>query len=138
VGFPFGTIALALEHLSILEIKDSSSCNAPTNVLTSGIGKHKHCETLMHILFVESMTQLIWQLSGLQHRAWRSLKDCSTCQAVVILYKSSCVMHMGAARAGHKPEDALLGPICRRAMSSEQGNYLANLALYPGRCIGSC
>lgn len=42
-------------------------------------------------------------------------------------------MHMGAAKAGHKPEDALLGPICRRAMSSEQGNYLANLALYPGR-----
>lgn len=65
--------------------------------------------------------------------AWQSLKECSTCQAVVILYKSSCVMHMGAARAGHKPEAALLGPICRRAMSSEQGNYLANLALYPGR-----
>ncbi len=92
----------------------------------------------MHTLFLESTTPLIWELSGLQHRAWQSLKDCSTCQAVVILYKSSCVMHMGAARAGHKPEDALPGPICRRAMSSEQGNYLANLALYPGRCLGSC
>ena len=68
------------------------------------------------------------------HRTWHSLKDCSTCQAVVVLYDSTCLMHMGAARAGHKPEDALLGPICRKAMSSEQGNYLANLALYPGRC----
>ena len=67
------------------------------------------------------------------YRAWQSLKDCSTCQAVVVLYDSSCLMHMGAARAGHKPGDTLLGPICRRAMSSEQGNYLANLALYPGR-----
>ncbi|DBA89905.1 TPA: hypothetical protein ACH3X2_004397 [Trebouxia sp. C0005] len=89
--------------------------------------------------------QLEYIKSGLSSKAeqelqwaWQSLKDCSTCQAVVILYKSSCVMHMGAARAGHKPEDALLGPICRRAMSSEQGNYLANLALYPGRCIGRC
>lgn len=45
-------------------------------------------------------------------------------------------MHMGAARPGHKPQDALLGPICRRAMSSERGNYLANLALYPGRRWG--
>ncbi|KAL0032202.1 hypothetical protein WJX77_010710 [Trebouxia sp. C0004] len=84
--------------------------------------------------------QLEYMKSGLSSKAkqelqwaWQSLKDCSTCQAVVILYKSSCVMHMGVARAGHKPEDALLGPICRRAMSSEQGNYLANLALYPGR-----
>jgi len=84
--------------------------------------------------------QLEYMKSGLSSKAeqelqwaWQSLKDCSTCQAVVILYNSSCVMHMGAARAGHKPEDALLGPICRRAMSSEQGNYLANLALYPGR-----
>lgn len=41
-------------------------------------------------------------------------------------------MHMGPAKPGHKPQDALLGPICRRAMTSEQGNYLANLALYPG------
>ena len=41
-------------------------------------------------------------------------------------------MHMGAAKPGHKPQDAVLGPICRRAMSSERGNYLANLALYPG------
>ena len=54
---------------------------------------------------------------------------------MVVLYDSSCLMHMGAARAGHKPGDALLGPICRRAMSSEQGNYLANLALYPGMQI---
>lgn len=65
--------------------------------------------------------------------AWQSLKDCSTCQAVVVIYNSSCLMHIGAAKPGHKPQDALLGPICRRAMSSERGNYLANLALYPGR-----
>lgn len=65
--------------------------------------------------------------------AWQSLKGCSTCQAVVVLYNSSCIMHMGPAKPGHKPQDALLGPICRRAMTSEQGNYLANLALYPGR-----
>ena len=67
-------------------------------------------------------------------RAWQSLQDCSTCQAVVVLYKNSCLMHMGVARSGHNPEDALPGPICKRSMSSEQGNYLANLALYPGSC----
>lgn len=67
-------------------------------------------------------------------RAWQSLQDCSTCQAVVVLYKNSCLMHMGSARSGHNPEDALPGPICKRSMSCEQGNYLANLALYPGRC----
>ncbi|KAA6419886.1 MAG: cofactor assembly of complex C [Trebouxia sp. A1-2] len=62
--------------------------------------------------------QLEYIKSGLSSKAeqelqwaWQSLKDCSTCQAVVILYKSSCVMHMGAARAGHKPEDALLGRV---------------------------
>ncbi|KAL3161340.1 hypothetical protein ABBQ32_010238 [Trebouxia sp. C0010 RCD-2024] len=73
----------------------------------------------------EAQQELAW--------AWQSLRDCSTCQAVVVIYNSSCLMHMGAARPGHKPQDALLGPICRRAMSSERGNYLANLALYPGR-----
>ena len=70
----------------------------------------------------------------LRCRAWQSLQDCSTCQAVVVLHNSSCLMHKGFARPGHKPEEALLGPICRRAMASEQGNYLANLALYPGTC----
>ncbi|KAL3161893.1 hypothetical protein ABBQ38_008980 [Trebouxia sp. C0009 RCD-2024] len=65
--------------------------------------------------------------------AWQSLRDCSTCQAVVVIYHSSCLMHMGVAKPGHNPPEALLGPICRRAMSSERGNYLANLALYPGR-----
>lgn len=60
------------------------------------------------------------------------MQQCSSCKAVVVLYKNKCLAHFGAGRSGHAPAAALPGAICSRAMSSGKGNYLANLSLYPG------
>ncbi len=42
-------------------------------------------------------------------------------------------MHSGYLRAGRRAGSAKTGEICQGSMDSGQGNYLANLILYPGR-----
>jgi hypothetical protein len=53
---------------------------------------------------------------------------------VVIIYQGRAVLHAGAIKAGVKPSSAVAGEVCKAAMSSGRGNYLANLILYPGAC----
>ena len=65
-------------------------------------------------------------------RLWQSMQQCSSCQAVVVLFKNKCIAHLGVGRPGHDPATAVPGVIATRAMSSGKGNYLANLSLYPG------
>ncbi|MEW5310933.1 MAG: hypothetical protein WDW38_002686 [Sanguina aurantia] len=60
-------------------------------------------------------------LTGLQ---WIAIK--AKALVTVVLFK-------GVIQPGVKPTSALPGDICRKAMTSGQGNYLANLVLYPGR-----
>lgn len=47
-------------------------------------------------------------------------------------HRGRCVMHAGAAARGVPPRSAAPGPICARALETGNGNYLANLVLYPG------
>lgn len=42
------------------------------------------------------------------------------------------MFHMGKAQTGAEPAASKYGTICQKALDSGQGNYLANLALYPG------
>lgn len=42
------------------------------------------------------------------------------------------LFHAGMARSGHVLGTAAAGDVCSKAMESGQGNYLANMVLYPG------
>ncbi|KAG2501771.1 hypothetical protein HYH03_000271 [Edaphochlamys debaryana] len=59
------------------------------------------------------------------------------CKSLVLIYKGRNLFHYGAIRKGLKPGEAGPGEICTQArkgaMRDGQGNYLANLVLYPGR-----
>lgn len=46
------------------------------------------------------------------------------------------IFHAGFIGEGQRPGNAKPGEVCKQAMSSGQGNYLANLLLYPGRWLG--
>lgn len=41
-------------------------------------------------------------------------------------------MHVGCMVPGHVPGTAQPGPICLEAQRTGSGNFLANLALFPG------
>ncbi len=55
------------------------------------------------------------------------------CKSLVLIYKGRNLFHYGAILRGCKPGTAAPGEICKQAMENGQGNYLANLILYPGR-----
>ena len=42
-------------------------------------------------------------------------------------------MHVGCMLPGHIPGTAQPGPICLEAQRTGAGNFLANLALFPGK-----
>lgn len=68
-------------------------------------------------------------------RIWSSLSSASLCGSLVIFYDSKRVMQAGVGPQRMDPTgpDPRLGEICTSAMSSGKGNYLANMALFPGR-----
>lgn len=63
---------------------------------------------------------------------WQGLRLATPCRGVVVHHGGRCIMHCGMIRRGEQPGQATLGPICRAAMQSGRGNYLANLILFPG------
>lgn len=65
--------------------------------------------------------------------AWTSLRSCTRCKSLVLLWQNSNIFHAGFIRKGKKPGGARMGDLCSAAITSGQGNYLANLELYPGR-----
>lgn len=65
-------------------------------------------------------------------RVWQGLQAATPCRGVVVHHGGRCVMHCGMIRPGEQAGQATLGPICRAAMQSGRGNYLANLILFPG------
>ncbi|MEW5301669.1 MAG: hypothetical protein WDW36_004514 [Sanguina aurantia] len=65
--------------------------------------------------------------------AWTSLSKATRARSLVLMYQDQVVLFKGVIQPGVKPPSALPGDICKKAMSSGQGNYLANLVLYPGR-----
>lgn len=64
---------------------------------------------------------------------WESLQTATRTKAMVVFYKKRCVWQTGVAAIGTLPESAQPGPMCLKVMSSNSGNYLANLILFPGR-----
>lgn len=68
-------------------------------------------------------------------RAWRALESGMRCRALVVFIKGVCVFHHGAAKSAVDAGKSATGPICRKAMEEEKGNYLANLGLYPGAIL---
>jgi hypothetical protein len=73
---------------------------------------------------------------------WEALSSTTRSQALVVVYGDACALQAGmAAESGDASGDAqtidvhqlLNGSLCRQARETETQNYLANLALYPGR-----
>ena len=65
-------------------------------------------------------------------RVWSALQAASRCRALVLFLGAKCMLHFGAANTGCAGGSAVMGPICRKVLEAGRGNYLANLALYPG------
>mmetsp|Transcript_11404 Transcript_11404/g.20053 ORF Transcript_11404/g.20053 Transcript_11404/m.20053 type:complete len:305 (+) Transcript_11404:69-983(+) len=65
--------------------------------------------------------------------SWRALRSCTRCRSLVLIYDGRCLLYAGMTKTGQRPAAAKGGDICNSAMQSGQGNYLANLMLYPGR-----
>jgi len=64
-----------------------------------------------------------------------SLRKATTAGAFIVVFDGKRLFQAGLAPQGMTPSlDAPpLGDICRRAMSTGQGNYMVNMALFPGR-----
>lgn len=75
----------------------------------------------------EAKAELTW--------CWDAIKGATTCGAVLVVHKGKRHMQAGItpAKAQLSAEAPPLGPICERCMDTGKGNYLANLALFPGR-----
>jgi hypothetical protein len=70
--------------------------------------------------------------------AWRALSGTARCSSLTILLRGggtvAAAAHFGALAAGVRPgEAARAGPVVEEALAKGQGQYLANLVLYPGR-----
>lgn len=68
--------------------------------------------------------------------AWRALRAASRCTSLVVFVDGARVAHLGFAAPGGAEAEGdrapRMGPICRKALDTGNGNYLANLALFPG------
>lgn len=62
-----------------------------------------------------------------------AMRSATRCRSLVLIYKGRNLFHYGYILRGRRPGTAAPGDICRQAMANGQGNYLANLVLYPGR-----
>lgn len=68
-------------------------------------------------------------------RAWEAMRSCTRCRVLVVLYRGTCVAHLGSCNDKSKPGQAQMGDLCRRAATSGDPNNLANLARYPGEAL---
>lgn len=80
------------------------------------------------------VTEMMW--------AWEALKEGTCCKALVVVYRSQCVLQAGfAAESDVSRQEAVImdsatfvkGSLCQDVWASEKQSYLANLSLYPGR-----
>ncbi|KAK9868609.1 hypothetical protein WJX84_001890 [Apatococcus fuscideae] len=66
--------------------------------------------------------------------SWTALRSCTRCSSLAVLDRHRCLLLAGAALPIAEPwAMSSLGSIGTRALADGRGNYLANLALYPGR-----
>ena len=82
--------------------------------------------------------------------AWRASASATKCVSMAVFYRGRCVMQAGvrapASRAGPAespdelsaavdgvPAEEITGPLVAKAMKTGNGNFLANLILFPGR-----
>lgn len=67
--------------------------------------------------------------------AWSVSRDDADLGRPVCWLQGRCIAHLGKGPAdpGYKPAAARYGPICEAVIKQQEGNYLANLAPYPGR-----
>jgi len=67
---------------------------------------------------------------------WESVRSATRCGSLVVIYDGKRYLQAGVAPQGMlltSEAPALIGGICDRVMSTGKGNYLANMALFPGR-----
>ncbi|KAL6756237.1 hypothetical protein V8C86DRAFT_2651327 [Haematococcus lacustris] len=64
---------------------------------------------------------------------WSALRACTRCKSLVVLLDGRTIFCAGLLKPGVRPGSAQAGDICTACMKTGQGNYLANLVLYPGR-----
>ncbi|KAK9803329.1 hypothetical protein WJX73_003780 [Symbiochloris irregularis] len=64
--------------------------------------------------------------------AWEATRSCTRCRALVVLYRGTCVAHLGSCSDKARPGQAQMGNLCNKAATSGEPNNLANLARYPG------
>jgi len=66
---------------------------------------------------------------------WEALESSCLCGSLVVLSGQRRLMQAGRGtnQMDLGPEAPVLGPICSRAVETGKGNYLANMALFPGR-----
>ncbi|KAJ9526942.1 hypothetical protein QJQ45_025343 [Haematococcus lacustris] len=64
---------------------------------------------------------------------WSALRACTRCKSLVVLLDGRTIFCAGLLKPGVRPGSAQAGDICSACMKTGQGNYLANLVLYPGR-----
>lgn len=53
---------------------------------------------------------------------------------MVLFQGSKCIAHLGCMMPDCDPKVSSPGPICQAVAKNGKGNYLANLALFPGEC----
>ncbi|KAK9816259.1 hypothetical protein WJX74_004736 [Apatococcus lobatus] len=79
-------------------------------------------------------TSLPSALSSELEWSWDALRKCTRCSSLAVLSRDQCLVLAGAVLPVTEPwRYAKMGSIGTRALSEGRGNYLANLALYPGR-----
>ncbi len=64
---------------------------------------------------------------------FRSLKEASTCCTLVLFLRGRCIAHMGAAALRCNGAQATAGTMCQSIVGEDKGNYIPNLAVYPGK-----
>ncbi|GAB4839889.1 Protein COFACTOR ASSEMBLY OF COMPLEX C SUBUNIT B ccb4, chloroplastic [Ancistrocladus abbreviatus] len=72
---------------------------------------------------------------------WETLSAVTCCRSLVIVYDGNCMLQVGAAAESSEGGDAIVvdaakliqGSLYEGIMKSGAQNYLANLALYPGK-----
>lgn len=69
-------------------------------------------------------------------RVWAAVSSATRTRSLALFYNGRCLLLAGVAPAGAAGAAAVPGPICQAAMKSGKGNYLANLAVFPGVISG--
>eukprot|EP01018_Ginkgo_biloba_P002755 Gb_38027 [translate_table: standard] len=92
------------------------------------------CNRVDPALPTKATAELFW--------VWDSLSGITCCQALVIVHNGTCLLQLGIASESAEIQGVPMfvdahklvqGSLCQGIQNSGKQNYLANLALYPGR-----